>query len=382
MATLTIQLPGLPPVSHVLKDDTITVGRMKGNNIVIDDASVSLTHARITQKNGEFVLKDLNSTNGTVVNGQRINEARLHDLDRVAFADISAQFQAEAPVGAGVPAPAPILAASASGPTTQPAPVPVGAAPARAAAPALSRPVAEPAPAFNVTRLITRVVSILGGAVALGVVSILGWKMLHGGFDSSAGLAASQVTASEPAAMLSGIGAKKSATPAAVPEARETDQTDKPGPSAPATGDTGAQSVSQLARALRDPDTVERRRAATALHSLGAQAKDAAAALHEALNDADQDVRMWAALTLVNNELHDKATIPILIGVLQRENPVLRQVACLSLGLIPYEDYEKNTVVPALTETASKDGDEEVRKAAVSALNIIAPDAAAKTGVK
>src|SRR5205823_687852 len=104
--------------------------------------------------------------------------------------------------------------------------------------------------------------------------------------------------------------------------------------------------------------------------------------VHAALDDTDQDVRMWVALTLVNNELHDKATIPILIGVLQRENPVLRQVACLSLGLIPYEDYEKNTVVPALTETASKDGDDEVRKAAVSALNIIAPDAAAKVSIK
>ena len=150
------------------------------------------------------------------------------------------------------------------------------------------------------------------------------------------------------------------------------------GPAVATPADASAQSVTQLALALRDPDPAERRRAATALHSLGAQAKEAAAALHAALDDTDQDVRMWAALTLVNNELHDKATIPILIGVLQRENPVLRQVACLSLGLIPYEDYEKNTVVPALTETASKDGDDEVRKAAISALNIIAPDAVSK----
>src|ERR1700704_1353412 len=117
MATLTIQLAGLPPVAHVLRDDTITVGRMKGNNIVVDDVSVSLTHARITRKNGEFYLKDLNSTNGTVVNGQRINEAKLRDSDRVAFADISAQFQSEAAAQAGVaapaPAPAPVAPATA-----------------------------------------------------------------------------------------------------------------------------------------------------------------------------------------------------------------------------------------------------------------------------
>src|SRR5256714_7475273 len=134
MATLTIQLPGMPPVSHVLRDDTITVGRMKGNTIVIDDGSVSLTHARITRRGGEFVLKDLNSTNGTIVNGQRINEARLRDLDRVSFADIMAQFQAEAPAEAGatVPAPAPILPAKSITPAPPALVAPVPSQPASA----------------------------------------------------------------------------------------------------------------------------------------------------------------------------------------------------------------------------------------------------------
>jgi predicted component of type VI protein secretion system len=391
MATLTIQLPGLPPVSHVLKDDTITVGRMKANNIVIEDVSVSLTHARITRKNGEFYLKDLNSTNGTVVNGQRINEAKLHDSDRVVFADISAQFQSEAAAEAGVsapaPAPAPIAPAIAKY-ATQPAPAPVAAAPSRAAAApaalaATSRTDEGRAPAFNFMRLVTRAVSILGGAVAVGVVSFLGWKMLHGGFDSSAGPKAAQAPVDALVAVKPATEApKKTVTPAAVPDNPQPVAPANPATAAPAASDSGAQSVAKLALALRDPDPAERRRAATALHSIGVQAKDASAELREALKDTDQDVRMWAALTLVNNELHDKATIPILIGVLQRENPVLRQVACLSLGLIPYEDYEKNTVVPALAETASKDGDDEVRKAAVSALNIIAPDAAARVGIK
>src|SRR5437868_8017886 len=103
MPTLTIQLPGFPAVSHVLKDDTITVGRMKGNTIVIEDASISLMHARITRKDGMFYLKDLNSTNGTVVNGQPISEAKLHDLDRVRFADVAGQFLAEAAAAGNQP---------------------------------------------------------------------------------------------------------------------------------------------------------------------------------------------------------------------------------------------------------------------------------------
>src|SRR5215467_14989216 len=117
MPSLTVQLPGLPPVSHVLKDETITVGRMKGNTIVIEDSSISLMHAKITRKNGDFVLKDLNSTNGTSVNGQPIGEVRLRDLDRVRFAEISCQFSADAPVSGEQPTQT--LAAPAAIPVSQ-----------------------------------------------------------------------------------------------------------------------------------------------------------------------------------------------------------------------------------------------------------------------
>src|SRR5580765_7993695 len=119
MPTLSIQLPGQPPVSHVLKDETITIGRMKSNTIVIEDGSISLMHAKITRKDGQFFLKDLNSTNGTIVNGQPIGEVRLRDQDRVRFAEITTQFVADAelttaaanstiPNNATVSAPAPI----------------------------------------------------------------------------------------------------------------------------------------------------------------------------------------------------------------------------------------------------------------------------------
>src|SRR3954465_13968056 len=101
MSTLTIQLPGQLPVFHVLKDETITIGRMKGNTIVIDDSSISLMHAKITRKDGDFLLKDLNSTNGTRVKGQSIAEVRLRDLDRVRFAEIHCQFLGDAAVATG-----------------------------------------------------------------------------------------------------------------------------------------------------------------------------------------------------------------------------------------------------------------------------------------
>src|SRR5277367_6643336 len=95
MVTLTIQPPGASPVAHVLKDETITIGRMSGNTIVVNDSSISLVHAKITRKNGEFFLKDLNSTNGTQVNNQPITEAKLRDRDAVRFADVTGQFTLE-----------------------------------------------------------------------------------------------------------------------------------------------------------------------------------------------------------------------------------------------------------------------------------------------
>src|SRR5438874_5143102 len=111
MPTLMVHLPGLPPVQHVLRDETTTIGRMKSNSIVIEDSSISLMHAKITRKNGDFLLKDLNSTNGTIVNGQPIGEVKLRDRDRVQFAEIPCQFLADAAeqiAPSTVPVPAPV----------------------------------------------------------------------------------------------------------------------------------------------------------------------------------------------------------------------------------------------------------------------------------
>jgi hypothetical protein len=361
MPTLTIQLPGLPPVSHVLKDETITIGRMKSNTIVIEGTSISLMHAKITRKNGEFYLKDLNSTNGTIVNGQPVGEVRLRDLDRVRFADISSQFMAEAEAAAQ-PA---VATAAPQPPPRSPSPLPM-TVPAPAPHPAIM-----PRPSFGIARLLPRLGPYLGGLAALAVVSFLGWKFLHLNTASATTknepvLAAA--TGSRPAPELSRPNANPDSTVSGKPNLQS------PEPATPAE-----ETVSHLAAALKAADPLERRRAAETLHSLGPKAKVASAALREALEDPEQEVRMWAALTLISNQSYDKAAIPVLVKVLQHENAVLRQVACLSLGLIPYEAAEKDLVVPALAETAGKDADEEVRKAALSALSIIAPDIAGKT---
>lgn len=53
------------------------------NDIVLDDSSVSAEHVRIRIERGRFVLYDLASTNGTLVNGQRTPKQTLMDGDEI-----------------------------------------------------------------------------------------------------------------------------------------------------------------------------------------------------------------------------------------------------------------------------------------------------------
>ncbi len=59
----------------------VTIGRGPENTVAIDDSYTSHRHARIEQKSFGFVLRDLQSRNGTYVNGVAIMEAVLNDQD-------------------------------------------------------------------------------------------------------------------------------------------------------------------------------------------------------------------------------------------------------------------------------------------------------------
>ena len=66
---------------------------MQGNSLVLDDENVSRNHAVIRPALGGWLIADLNSTNGTSVNGERILQAQLHDGDRISFGAIEASFE-------------------------------------------------------------------------------------------------------------------------------------------------------------------------------------------------------------------------------------------------------------------------------------------------
>jgi pilus assembly protein CpaF len=66
----------------------LTVGRVQGNDIVLSKRNVSKQHARLTLKGEQAVVVDLNSTNGTWVNGRKINSPQsLKQGDKIYIAD-------------------------------------------------------------------------------------------------------------------------------------------------------------------------------------------------------------------------------------------------------------------------------------------------------
>ncbi len=73
--------------------DVISFGRADSNTVVLKDAKVSRQHAKITHKGGEYILADLNSSNGTYVNGEKIDEHVLTNNDEFQIGDTVLQFQ-------------------------------------------------------------------------------------------------------------------------------------------------------------------------------------------------------------------------------------------------------------------------------------------------
>lgn len=76
------------------EQDVITIGRDNANDIVIDHPLASRRHARLERIPDGFVIRDLESTNGTFVNQDRVEGARpLHNQDQIIIADTIIMFQ-------------------------------------------------------------------------------------------------------------------------------------------------------------------------------------------------------------------------------------------------------------------------------------------------
>ena len=75
-----------------LNQPVISIGRGHDNIVVIDDPRISRHHAEIRVIQDRFVFFDLNSTGGSFINGQRVNQGLLYPGDLISLAGVNLVF--------------------------------------------------------------------------------------------------------------------------------------------------------------------------------------------------------------------------------------------------------------------------------------------------
>jgi hypothetical protein len=73
--------------------DSVVIGRMSTNDVVLSDPNVSRRHAELRRAGGRWMLIDLGSTNGTSVNGKLAREHELAHGDRLMFGSTKIRFE-------------------------------------------------------------------------------------------------------------------------------------------------------------------------------------------------------------------------------------------------------------------------------------------------
>lgn len=114
MASLTIASGELAGRQVELPDERFVLGRSSGADLQLEAAAVSGKHCVIVMRGDRRVLQDLDSTNGTQLNGSPIREAFLKSGDRIGIGDAELVYDAGAAGDAGQTVSTPAFAARKS----------------------------------------------------------------------------------------------------------------------------------------------------------------------------------------------------------------------------------------------------------------------------
>jgi pSer/pThr/pTyr-binding forkhead associated (FHA) protein len=109
MAKLVILTQGLPVTgrAHELNVDRTTIGRVEDNMFQIAEPSISSHHCEVLLRGSDVVIKDLNSTNGTFINGEPVTETALKPGQTLRLGNVELKLEAvgAAPAPGSTPAP-------------------------------------------------------------------------------------------------------------------------------------------------------------------------------------------------------------------------------------------------------------------------------------
>jgi pSer/pThr/pTyr-binding forkhead associated (FHA) protein len=100
MAKLVVLSAGMTGRTHELKADKTTIGRVEDNAFQIAEPSVSSHHCEILLRGSDVLVRDLNSTNGTFINGERVTESVIKTNQILRLGQIELRLEADAPAPA------------------------------------------------------------------------------------------------------------------------------------------------------------------------------------------------------------------------------------------------------------------------------------------
>jgi len=93
MAKLVIQTQGVSGRACELKVDKTTIGRVEDNMFQISEQSISSHHCEVLLRGNDVVIKDLNSTNGTFINDEKITESVLKPGQRLRLGQVELRLE-------------------------------------------------------------------------------------------------------------------------------------------------------------------------------------------------------------------------------------------------------------------------------------------------
>src|SRR5438552_3190214 len=120
MAKLVLLSAGMTGRTHDLTVDKTTIGRVEDNTFQIAEPSVSSHHCEVLRRGSEVVVRDLNSTNGTFINGEKVTESVMKPGQVLRLGQIEIRLETEASAGASAPAAAPSPATPPPAPAAAP----------------------------------------------------------------------------------------------------------------------------------------------------------------------------------------------------------------------------------------------------------------------
>ena len=170
MPKVIVSIDGVVIKEVQLTKDRTTLGRRPYNDIVIDNLAVSGEHAVIQIADGEAVLEDLNSTNGTYINGKAIKKQPLQNNDSIEIGKYKIRFQSDQ-AGAGFDKTMVIKPGSTAGIGSSPAAAPAAAVADNAAGGAASIRVLSGAAAGREVALVKIVTTIGKPGVAVAAIT-------------------------------------------------------------------------------------------------------------------------------------------------------------------------------------------------------------------